>query len=146
MSWVWSDGKTSIAAWSRSDPELITGADANLFRSFLPRSEEKMRCTLLATVAYLRVTTAVVVKYDDCDVATYYAPVWNLYDATLMADRLKSSHRDVIPYTDTSNTEADCWDALIDLDANPADASEVKLVYRDTYIAATPYGETNTWK
>ena len=102
--------------------------------------------TLLAAVAHLRVTTAVVVKYDDCDVATYYAPVWNLYDATLMADRLKSSHRDVIPYTDTSNTEADCWDALIDLDANPADASEVKLVYKDTYIAATPHGETNTWK
>jgi hypothetical protein len=102
--------------------------------------------TLLATVAYLRVTTAVVVKYDDCDVATYYAPVWNLYDATLMADRLKSSHRDVIPYTDTSNTEADCWDALIDLDANPTDASEVKLVYRDTYIPATPYGVADTWK
>jgi hypothetical protein len=101
--------------------------------------------TFLATAAslYLRFTTAVVVKYDDCDVATYYAPVWDLYDAALMADRLKSSHRDNIPYT---STVPDCWDALIDLDANPADASEVKLVYRDTYIPAIPYGVADTWK
>ena len=93
-----------------------------------------------AIVASLHLATAV--KYDNCDVVTYYAPVWNVYDAALLTDHLQTTHRDVIPYT---STEADCWDALIDLDVNPSNANEVKLVYRDAYVPAYSYGEINTW-
>ena len=96
---------------------------------------------LVAILASLQTATAA--KYDNCDVVTYYGPVWNVYDAALLTDHLQTTHRDVIPYTSTA---ADCWDALIDLDANPSNANEVKLVYQDAYVPAYPYGETNTWK
>lgn len=99
-----------------------------------------MKFLVVAILASLQTATAA--KYDNCDVATYYNPVWNLYDAALLTDHLQTTHRDVIPYTSTA---ADCWDALIDLDANPTNANEVKLVYQDAYVPAYPYGETNTW-
>ena len=119
--------------------------DNNKSYLFLPIASDTMKfpAATFLVVILASLQTATAAKYDNCDVATYYSPVWDLYDAALLTDHLQTTHRDVIPYTSTA---ADCWDALIDLDANPSNANEVKLVYQDAYVPAYPYGESNTWK
>ena len=49
----------------------------------------------------------------------------------------------IIPYT--SSTKTDCWDALISLDVDPLNPSNVLLIYSLASVPALPYGTSSTW-
>lgn len=94
-----------------------------------------------AFVAASSLPTASAQKFSRCDEATYYSAIDDRYDAAKLTFLLRSTH-DRLPYTSSG---PDVWDALIDLDANPTDPTEVRLVYRDTFYPAEPHGASDTW-
>mmetsp|Transcript_1069 Transcript_1069/g.1693 ORF Transcript_1069/g.1693 Transcript_1069/m.1693 type:complete len:773 (-) Transcript_1069:152-2470(-) len=80
--------------------------------------------------------------YSGCDNATYYSSLTGpqFYDRPSLHSLTQTNHRSIIPYTSTA---ADCWDALMDLDA--VNATHIHLIYRDVSIPKEPYGQTDTW-
>lgn len=62
-----------------------------------------------------------------------------------LEELLTSTHRNVLPYTSSSE---DVWDALIDLDPGQSlasDNSTVRLIYSQVDIPALPHGTSETW-
>ena len=83
--------------------------------------------------------------HDGCAVSDYYAELSNSiseWNRTAIGNLLQSTHRTVLPYT--HSTKEDVWDALIDLDAGSTPGT-VKLIYKNTEVAATPYGTSGYW-
>jgi endonuclease I len=83
-----------------------------------------------------------------CDVVAYYASIDAFIDRTrsqlkAALQELVSSPHMVIPYT--HGTKADTWDALKDLDADPANASNVVLIYKQTSEPADKSGVASGW-
>ena len=86
------------------------------------------------------------VLFDKCSLEEYYSDFDN---ATLVASLSRKSletlvqttHRRVLPYTDINDD--DVWKALMDLDGN--DKAEVRLIYRNILVNATPYGTPDSW-
>jgi endonuclease I len=70
------------------------------------------------------------------------------WDRSDMADLLKDTHREVLPYT--SSSREDVWDALVDLDASNDDEDDIdidriRLIYAQINIPALPHGVPATW-
>lgn len=85
------------------------------------------------------------VKYDNCEAGTYYADLMasnTLEDKVALHAWIKSSHRDVIPYT--SSSKLDSWDALKQLDAG-AQPGTIILTYGSQDVPAEPHGTSSTW-
>ncbi len=81
-----------------------------------------------------------------CDVAAYYAPADLEVSGAELAMQLHSlvaTPHTVIPYTHATKT--DTWDALRDLDADPADPSKVILIYSQRAEPADSQGVASGW-
>lgn len=84
--------------------------------------------------------------FFDCDIDTYYSEFntgnLNSWTPAALETLLATTHRAVLPYT--SSTRADTWDALGQLDPGDA-ANTVRLIYTQTSVSATVYGEADYW-
>ncbi len=79
-------------------------------------------------------------RYDGCDPDDYYSSI--SFSSTEIRHLLKSTHRNVLPYT--SNNE-DTWDALTDLDQGDTSGS-VRLIYSQTSVVAYDFNtQSRSW-
>jgi len=81
-----------------------------------------------------------------CDVAAYYAPAdlgASGAELTMQLHSLVATPHTVIPYTHATKT--DTWDALRDLDADPADPTKVILIYAQRAEPADSQGVAAGW-
>lgn len=84
--------------------------------------------------------------FFDCAIETYYDGFVDeqqqliLFDQGQLSLLVRETHRNVLPYT--SSSQEDVWDALIDLDS---DGEMIHLIYRDVTVPAMPYGTAETW-
>ena len=100
-----------------------------------------------------------VIIYDGCSIEEYYNSLLSNNDfnnnsitlredvtRTILEELLTSTHRNVLPYTSSSE---DVWDALIDLDPGQSLSASgdgtVRLIYRQDDIPARPHGTSETW-
>ena len=113
---------------------------SNMTRSFASN-------VFLVAILVLR-TVSANLYHDGCTVSDYYSELWSNtngiseWNRTDIGNLLQDTHRKVLPYT--HSTKEDVWDALIDLDAGSTPGT-VKLIYKNTEVAATPYGTSGYW-
>jgi endonuclease I len=79
--------------------------------------------------------------YSGCEVDTYYSSLSNNPSRAEIGNLLKSTHRNVLPYT---SSREDTWDALTDLDAG-TEAGKVQLIYSEAEAVAFIQGESRAW-
>lgn len=82
--------------------------------------------------------------FDDCNKDTYYSDFTggSIENKEKLSSWLKSTHRNVVPYT--SSSKLDVWDALIKLD-NEGSEGSINLIYKDIEVESLPYGKPTTW-
>ena len=104
---------------------------------------------MLRVASMLRLTALVLVlrgaTASDCDTDDYYADVdLTLTGSALRAAlhaRIKSPH-DVIPYTSSAT---DVWDALKEIDADPANTDNVLGIYSRRSMPDSLSGDSDGW-
>eukprot|EP00980_Cylindrotheca_fusiformis_P010933 scaffold2499_cov125-Cylindrotheca_fusiformis.AAC.24 len=79
--------------------------------------------------------------YSGCNTDAYYSTLSSSPSRAEIGLLLKSTHRNVLPYTSSSE---DTWDALTDLDAG-SEAGMVQLIYSDAEAIAYVPGESRSW-
>lgn len=107
----------------------------------LPMATISLTGAILLQSAYLVAgqTTAV---YSGCQQDVYYGSLSANPSRQEISNLLKTTHRNVLPYT--SNRE-DTWDALMDLDPG-SQPGTVKLIYSDHEPqGAAPSGQSRPW-
>ena len=81
--------------------------------------------------------------YGGCDRDVYYGSLSDNPIRQEISSLLKSTHRNVLPYT---SSREDTWDALIDLDPGTQPGTTVKLIYSDHEAQGeAPSGQSRTW-
>lgn len=114
----------------------MTRTDSLLF----PRTAAWTVGMILQSVFFVAGQTAAV--YSGCQEDVYYASLSDNPGRQEISNLLRSTHRNVLPYT--SNRE-DTWDALMDLDPG-SQAGTVKLIYSDREAQGeAPSGQSRTW-
>lgn len=100
--------------------------------------------------------------FPECDISSYYASMGSMsfsfdfdngnWSRETIESLLLVTHRRVLPYTASDNTDEDAddvWNALIDLDAGPTSDfpnETVQLMYSDGVpVPAFPHGTASTW-
>lgn len=94
---------------------------------------------IVAAVVFLTAATTVATAqpYNDCDISTYYSSLLDITSRDDMHNLIKSTHRKQLPYSSASY--GDTWDALISLDSDDANNTNVKLIYKDVWVPSIPY-------
>ena len=92
---------------------------------------------IVAAVVFLTAATTVATAqpYNDCDISTYYSSLLDITSRDDMHNLIKSTHRKQLPYSSASY--GDTWDALISLDSDDANNTNVKLIYKDVWTKST---------
>ena len=106
------------------------------------RSHHSLLITVIAVLS-LSCTHAQGEIFLDCSIDDYYSDLLDSspenWKPSEISNVLRSSHRNVLPY---SSSAEDVWDALIDLDS--ADGL-IRLIYRQVLVNALEFGTPETW-
>ncbi|CAJ1962302.1 unnamed protein product [Cylindrotheca closterium] len=95
----------------------------------------------LQSVTFVAAQTAAV--YSGCGRDVYYDSLSDNPSRQEISNLLKSTHRNVLPYT---SSREDTWDALMDLDPGSQPGTTVKLIYSDHEAQGeAPSGQSRAW-